>query len=217
MNTRRTQIRIALFDDHAAIRDSMTRALAAEGSFDVVASGGSADEAVASGQNDLPELMLLDLQMPGGGLQAVEKLCRDCPFVKTVILSSDDSEHLVSAAFGAGAFGYLTKGQSLKSIVASLNEIYRGRSQFSAGLASTLIAVRGIATPWHLTDEMGQLSITAREEQILSRFAQGLTVEEIANSIGLAAISVGAYLTNILHKLHQQTLVDRALQLQPPG
>ena len=217
MNTRRTQIRIALFDDHAAIRDSMTRALAAEGSFDVVASGGSADEAVASGQNDLPELMLLDLQMPGGGLQAVEKLCRDCPFVKTVILSSDDSEHLVSAAFGAGAFGYLTKGQSLKSIVASLNEIYRGRSQFSAGLASTLIAVRGIATPWHLTDEMGQLSITAREEQILSRFAQGLTVEEIADSIGLAAISVGAYLTNILHKLHQQTLVDRALQLQPPG
>ena len=217
MNTRRTQIRIALFDDHAAIRDSMTRALAAEGSFDVVASGGSADEAVASGQNDLPELMLLDLQMPGGGLQAVEKLCRDCPFVKTVILSSDDSEHLVSAAFGAGAFGYLTKGQSLKSIIASLNEIYRGRSQFSAGLASTLIAVRGIATPWHLTDEMGQLSITAREEQILSRFAQGLTVEEIANSIGLAAISVGAYLTNILHKLHQQTLVDRALQLQPPG
>ena len=195
----------------------MTRALAAEGSFDVVASGGSADEAVASGQNDLPELMLLDLQMPGGGLQAVEKLCRDCPFVKTVILSSDDSEHLVSAAFGAGAFGYLTKGQSLKSIIASLNEIYRGRSQFSAGLASTLIAVRGIATPWHLTDEMGQLSITAREEQILSRFAQGLTVEEIANSIGLAAISVGAYLTNILHKLHQQTLVDRALQLQPPG
>ena len=217
MNTRRTQIRIALFDDHAAIRDSMTRALAAEGSFDVVASGGSADEAVASGQNDLPELMLLDLQMPGGGLQAVEKLCRDCPFVKTVILSSDDSEHLVSAAFGAGAFGYLTKGQSLKSIIASLNEIYRGRSQFSAGLASTLIAVRGIATPWHLTDEMGQLSITAREEQILSRFAQGLTVEEIADSIGLAAISVGAYLTNILHKLHQQTLVDRALQLQPPG
>ncbi len=182
------------------------KALAAEGSFEVVASGGTADEAVACGVTELPDLIVSDLQMPGSGLEAVRRLYAEAPFVKSIVLSSDDSEHLVSAAYAVGAFGFLVKGQSLREVIAAFKAIVDGQSFFSPALARKLVAPQGIAAPWRAADEFATLAITPREEQILSRYAQGLTIEEIAESIGLRVQIVGAFLTNILHKLHEQTL-----------
>lgn len=202
----RPLIRVALFDDHVAMREGLAIALTSEGSFDVVSQGGTADEAVACGNAELPDLLIVDIQMPGGGLEAVRRIFLESPVVNSVVLSSDDSEHVVSAALSAGAFGFLTKGHSLSSVIEALKRIAAGQSQFSAGLASELMAARGIATPWHMRDDAEQLPLTAREEQILSRYAQGLTIEEIAASIGISEIAAGAYLTNVLHKLHEQSL-----------
>jgi two-component system, NarL family, nitrate/nitrite response regulator NarL len=204
----RPPIRIALFDDHEAMRDALAQALAAEGSFDVVAQGSTADDAIACGNAKLPELMIIDIHMPGGGLEAVRRLYLESPVVRTVILSSDDSEHVVSAALSTGAYGYLEKGQPLSAVINALKLIASGQSQFSPGLASTLVAAHGVATPWLMRDDTSQLPLTAREEQILSRYAQGLTLEEIASSIGIAEITAGASLTNILHKLHENTLYE---------
>jgi two-component system nitrate/nitrite response regulator NarL len=214
MTMQRPPIRIAVFDDHVAMREGLERALAAEGSFEVLSGGGSAGEAVACANTELPDLILLDLNMPGNGLEAVRRLYVESPVVSSVFLSSDDSEHLVSEAFSAGALGFLTKGQSLKSVIQSLKSIAAGQSQFSIGLAAALVSARGVATPWFVGDEFGQLEMTTREEQVLSRFAQGLTVEEIAASIGIGARVVGAVLTNILHKLHELTLFERVLAKQ---
>jgi two-component system, NarL family, nitrate/nitrite response regulator NarL len=208
MQMQRPPIRIAIFDDHVAMRDVLARALTAEGTFEVVAQGSTADEAIACGPAELPDLMILDIHMPGGGLEAVRRLYLECPIVKSVILSSDDSEHIVSTALSTGAYGYLAKGQPLSAVISDLKLIASGQSQFSPGLASTLLPAQGVATPWQMRDDASELPLTAREEQILSRYAQGLTLEEIAASIGISETTTGASLTNILHKLHENTLYE---------
>ncbi len=215
MTLRNLPINIGLFDDHTAMRQGLAQALTADGVLQVVAQGGSADEAVEAANRLLPDVVLLDLHMPGNGLDAVRRIYKASPFVKTVILSSDDSEHLVSASFSAGAFGFLTKGEPLAKVIEAVQKIAGGEAQFSQILAAKIVAPRGIATPWHEPDSGTELALTAREEQILSRYAQGLTADEISSSIGINRASVGAYLTNILHKLHTQNLLERLLAQTP--
>lgn len=210
----RAPVRVAIFDDHEVMRQVLSRALSAEGSFEIVAAGASADEAVTCGQALLPDLIVTDLQMPGGGLEAVRRLFQTAPFVKIVVLSSDDSEHMVSACFSAGAFGFLTKGQPLRSMIASLAAVAAGQALFSAGVARTLVSNQGVASPWRGPGDATDLPITAREQQILSRYAQGLTVDEIAASIGVSERTVAAFMTNILHKLHEHTLLEKLLETQ---
>ncbi|MEQ1653941.1 MAG: response regulator transcription factor [Hyphomicrobium sp.] len=209
----RRKIRIAVFDDHAAMREALARALDAVGAFEVIGSGANAEDAIACGASLLPDIIVLDLQMPGDGLEALRELYRVAPFVKTSVLSSDDSEHMVSAAFAAGAFGFLTKGQPLTSVIGELKSIADGQSQFSTVLARALVSPQGIAAPWREPDRPGALPITAKEEQILSRYGQGLTVDEIAASIGVGARTVTSVFTNILHKLHEHTMFESALSL----
>lgn len=204
-------IRIAIFDDHVLMREALSRALSSVAIFDVVASGGSADEAVAGGNALLPDVLVLDLHMPGSGLEAVRRLFRDVPVVKSVVLSSDDSEHSISEAFAAGAFGYLTKGQPLVSVIADLKAVADGQSQFSPGLARSLVSPQGLAAPWRDEPRPWALEITPREEQILSRCAQGLSVAEIASSIGVRPQTVACTFTNILQKLHEHSMFEYAL------
>jgi two-component system, NarL family, nitrate/nitrite response regulator NarL len=211
MTLQRQPIRIALYDDHTAMRQGLALALAAGGVLEVVAQGGSADEAVEAANRLLPDVMLLDLHMPGDGLQALRRIYVESPHVKTVILSSDDSEHQISAAFSAGALGFLTKGEPLISVIDQLQKISEGQAQFSPLLAAKIVLPRGIATPWHNPDTSADLALTNKEEQILSRYAQGLTLDEISSSIGVRKVTIGAYLTNVLHKLHEQTLLERLL------
>jgi two-component system, NarL family, nitrate/nitrite response regulator NarL len=196
------------------MRQGLALALGAGGLLEVVAQGSSADEAVEAANLFLPDVVLVDLHMPGTGLDAVRRIYKESPIVKSVILSSDDSEHLVSAAFSAGAFGFLTKGEPLVSVIDALQKIAAGQAQFSPILAASIVAPRGIATPWHEPDAGGELALTAKEEQILSRYAQGLTADEISSSIGLRPATVGAYLSNILRKLHEQTVLERALAVK---
>jgi two-component system, NarL family, nitrate/nitrite response regulator NarL len=204
-------IRIGIFDDHTLMREALGKALSSVGAFDLIASGGSADDAVASCTGLLPDIAILDMQMPGGGLDAVRRLFRDVPVVKSVILSSDDSEHSISAAYAAGAFGFLTKGQPLVNVIADLKAIAAGQSQFSSGLARSLVSLPGLAAPWRDEPKLWDLAITPREEQILSRSAQGLSVAEIASSIGVSQQTVACTFTNILQKLHEHALLTRAL------
>jgi two-component system, NarL family, nitrate/nitrite response regulator NarL len=189
----------------------LASALGAGRAFEIVAQGASADEAVAAANTFLPNVMLIDLHMPGNGLDAVRRVYKQSPIVKTVILSSDDNQHMISEAFSAGASGFLTKGEPLVNVIEALHKIAAGQSQFSPILAAKIVAPRGIATPWHEPDAGGELELTAKEEQILSRYAQGLTTDEISSSTGIRIATVGAYLTNILHKFHEQKLLEGLL------
>ncbi len=204
-------IRIALFDDHALVREHLAAVLCRDYGYDVVATGGSVDEAVACAEEFLPDLIVLDVNMPGEGLEGARRIFRDFPAVKTVMLSTQDDEHIVSAALSAGAYGFLAKGCPTRELADAFVKIHSGQSEMSSVLAGRLLSQQGFGAPWRSANETGSLEITDREEQVLRRVAQGMTPSETGASIGLSGATVSAVLTNILLKLHEHDLLNHAV------
>lgn len=192
---------VALFDDHELMRRTIASNLASVPGLDVVASGSSADEAIASAEALIPQVIILDVNMPGGGLSAARKINVAFPAIKIVMLTSDDSEHLVSSALRAGASAYVVKGSPLRELVETVKAVARGHSYISPGLSGKILSPRSLGTPWRADDQEPPFAILDREEQILRRLAQGLTMVEIGEGIGLSETTVAKYLTNILMKL----------------
>ena len=203
-------IRIALVDDYARVRDALVALLNREKDFSVVGTGASSDEAVALAEDHLPDVLLLDINMPGDGIAAARRIFRTCPAVKIVMLTSADDAYLVDAALSAGARGYIVKGEPASVIAVVIRDTVSGRSYIAPSLASRLLKSPGFGAPWG-TGADDPIELVEREKQILRRLAQGLTHIEIAENTGLSEAGVAAFVTNILMKLHAQTAVEVAL------
>lgn len=125
-HTMSSQIRVVIADDHAIFREGVADLLVGEADIDVVGQGGSAAEAIDLVCRHQPDLILLDLDMPGGGLNALGRIRRDYPSAHVVILTvSTEEEHLM-AAIGAGARGYVLKGVSARQLIGILRDIVGG-------------------------------------------------------------------------------------------
>lgn len=203
-------IRIALVDDHARVRDALAAVLRREEDFSIVGTGASSDEAVALAEDLLPDVLLLDINMPGDGISAARRIFHSCPAIKIVMLTSADDAYLVDAALSAGARSYIVKGVPASVIAGSIRDAVGGRSFIAPSLAARLLTSPRFGAPWG-TDAESPIELVEREEQILRRLAQGLTFTEIAESTGLSEAAVAAFVTNILMKLHAQTAVEIAL------
>lgn len=204
-------IRIALVDDHARVRDALEALLKREADFSIVGTGASSDEAVALAEDLLPDVLLLDINMPGDGISAARRIFRSCPAVKIVMLTSADDAYLVDAALSAGARGYIVKGEPASVITQAIRDAVDERSFIAPSLAAKLLTSPGFGAPWD-TGAGSPIELVEREEQVLRRLAQGLTYIEIAESTGLSEAGVAAFVTNILMKLHAQTAVEVALK-----
>ncbi len=204
------EIRIALVDDHARVRDALAGVLKREVGFSIVGTGASSDEAVTLAKDVLPDVLLLDINMPGDGIAAARRIFHSCPAVRIVMLTSADDAYLVDAALSAGARGYVVKGEPASVIAGAIRDAVSGRSYIAPSLAARLLTSPGFGAPWD-TGAGSPIELVEREEQILRRLAQGLTYIEIAESTGLSEAAVAAFVTNILMKLHAQTAVEVAL------
>ncbi len=204
-------IRIALVDDHTRVRDALAAVLKHEEDFSIVGTGASGDEALTLAEDHMPDVLLLDINMPGDGIAAARRIFRSCPAVKIVMLTSADDAYLVDAALSAGARGYIVKGEPAPVIAAAIRDAVSGRSYIAPSLAARLLASPGYGAPWN-ADADCPIELVEREEQVLRRLAQGLTYTEIAESTGLTEAAVAAFATNILMKLHAQTVADEALK-----
>lgn len=195
-------IRLALFDDHERLREGLISLLTAEPKFEIVASGRSKDDAISAAEGVLPDVMLLDVSMPGDGLICAREMTFNFPAVKIIVMTSDDSEQTVLSALSSGAVGFLDKGSSFRQIRQEILNVAEGYGYISPKLAELLLPVSGRGTPWFQSGELGDIPLTYREEQILSRLAQGLLPSEIGPSIGLETAVVAKMCANILRKLH---------------
>ena len=202
-------IRVALFDDHVLVRERLAAVLGNGYGLDVVATGGTVDEAVACAQSDLPDVLVLDVNMPGDGIEGARKIYQVCPFVKIVMLSTQDDAHVVSAALMGGAHAFVAKGLPTRDLAAVIQRIHGGQSDMPPELAQRLLAQRGFAAPWHDGKGSDDIDLTEREEQVLRRIAQGLTPDETGAGIGLTGAVVALILTNVLMKLHEHNLLAR--------
>jgi len=205
-------IQIVVVDDHPLFRDGVVHTLSAEPDIEVVGQGGSAAEAVELVQDRLPDLILLDIHMPGGGLQAAQTITTTCPVTRIVMLTVSEEEDDLLAALKAGARGYVLKGVPVRELVRILHAVCAGESYVSPTLAASLLREMTRPAGAQPADPLSEL--TAREQQILEGVAGGLSNKEIGQQLFLSEKTVKHYVTNILQKLQVRNRVEAALLAQ---
>ncbi len=120
-------IRVVLVDDHPTFRETVAHVLAMEPDIEIVGEGGSAEEAVLLAERLLPDVVLLDLNMPGGGIEAARAIRVGNPATRVVVLTVSEDESDVLGAMEAGALGYILKGASARQLKKTVRAAYAGR------------------------------------------------------------------------------------------
>lgn len=200
-------IRILVADDHPLFREGVTHSLASEPDLNVVGQAASGEEALRLARDLLPDVVLLDIGMPGwDGLAAAEKIATACPATRIVMLTVFEDEDKLLAAFKAGARGYVLKGVSARELANVVRAAAHGEVYVSPSLAAGIMVALTRGRPADPLEEL-----TEREREVLHLVAEGLTNREIGERIHLAEKTVKHYMTNILGKLHVRSRVEAAL------
>lgn len=194
------KIRVLLADDHPFIRAGIRATLALE--EDVVLIGEAADgnELRQLCHTSEPDVVLLDLNMPGPpGVQTVLYLREHLPQIKVVVLTAYDEDAYVRRLVGAGAVGYILKDEAPEVVVRAIRAVMRGDTWFSPAVAEKLLQPPGEAL------EVGGLDLTGREREMLCMIAQGWENARIAEALGLAEQTVRNYISRLYAKLGVQS------------
>jgi DNA-binding NarL/FixJ family response regulator len=209
------RLRLVVVDDHAVLREGLAAILDAEDDIEVVGQGGSAEDALRLVQNHRPDIILLDIDMPGGGLEASRRISNEFPETRIVILTaSQDDDHLMSA-LSSGARAYVLKGVGARDLLRIVRAVASGESYVPPALAAGLLmGMQGgkVALGKSTADPLAEL--THRERDILDHLAVGLSNKEIGQKLFLSEKTVKHHITNILQKLQVRNRVEAALLAQ---
>lgn len=199
-------IRIVVADDHPLFRDGVISSLRAQP--DVLVLGEAADGATALrlAREHLPDLILLDITMPGGGLNVARDIATACPATKIVMLTVSEDEDDLLGAMRAGAAGYVLKGVASRELIAIVRRILAGEVYVTPALAGHLLRAMSQTRPTSPLDEL-----TEREREVLGLVGSGLSNYEIGQRLGLTEKTIKHYMTNILGKLQVRSRVEAAL------
>lgn len=206
------RLRVAIVDDHPLFREGVVHTLRGARVLDVVGEGGTAEDAVRIAKEELPDILLIDVSMPGGGIEAARSIARVCPIVKMIMLTVSENEDDVARALEAGAQGYVLKGTSGPELLKTMFAVSRGESYVTPGLAARLLthAMRQERAP-------ALPELTERESQILAQVARGLTNKEIARDLSLSEKTVKHHMTNVMQKLQVRNRVEAAMMFRRQG
>lgn len=204
------RIRVVVADDHPLYREGVARALADDPVIEVAGQGEDADSAVALALSLKPDLVLLDLSMPGGGgIEALRRIRgQDAP-PKIAILTVSEEDDDVMRALKAGASGYLLKGIGSRELVAIVKDLARGQTYVSPTLAGRILNAMREGAARKAPNPIDDLS--KREEDILKLVAEGKSNKEVGLALDLQEKTVKHYMTSILQKLHARNRVEAAV------
>src|SRR5215470_2507425 len=203
------RIRIAVVDDHPLFRAGVVFTLQSAPDMEVVAEGATAQEAVEIGRRHGPDVMLLDVSMPGGGIEAASEIRLHCPMVKAVMLTvSEDPSH-VSAALQNGVSAYVIKGCSGPELLQIVRGVQNCESYIPPRLAARLLTQP--KQPYAEGKTQATLSLTQRENQVLQLLSEGLMNKEIAHKLRLTEKTVKHYMTELMQKLNVRNRVEAVL------
>ena len=204
MNERKRPLRVLIADDHAPTRDDVRRALEGDGRFSICAEAANAAGAVQAAVRRQPDVCLLDVQMPGGGLAAAWEIAARLPQAKIVMLTVSETDSDLFTALRAGADGYLLKTMNLKRLPDALDGVCAGEAAMQRRLVARMIEHFHSQEPrWRQTavGEPGEQRLTSREWQVLDLLAQGCSTADIARRLVLSASAVRVHIAAIVRKL----------------
>lgn len=200
-------IEILVVDDHPLFRQGVVNSLETVADFNVVGETSSGEEALAMTLSLMPDVVLLDVSMPGwNGIVTAEKIALACPATAIVMLTAADDKDKLLAALKAGARGYVLKGVSAKELADVVRSARAGDVYVSPSIAAEMLVS---LTKGKAPDPLQEL--TDREREILELIGNGLTNREIGDRIFLSEKTIKHYVTNILQKLQVRSRVEAAL------
>jgi len=208
------KIHVVIADDHTLFREGLAGIISGAEDFEVVGQAGTMQEAVQLARDLLPDIILLDIDMPGGGLEAARMVAEECPVTRIAILtSSEEDDHLIGA-LKIGARAYILKGVAARELIRILLAIWAGESYVPPMLAASLLLEMREAHSQQKQAASPLDELTPREREILEGLAAGLSNKEIGEKLFLSEKTVKHYMTNILQKLQVRNRVEAALLAQ---
>ena len=199
-------LRVLIADDHPMFRQGLRTVINAHPSIEVIGEATSGQEAIESCEQLQPDVVLMDIRMPGiNGIEATRRILQTSPHIRVLILTMFQDEASVFTAMRAGARGYVLKDADKEDILRALFAVGRGEAIFSPEVATRIVDFFAASHP--AAPRQAFPSLTEREREILYLVAKGEPNAEIATRLSLSAKSVSNYVSNILGKLQ---VADRA-------
>ena len=188
-------IRILITDDHPVVRHGLVVLLGTDPGLNVVGEAGSGEEAVEMAGKLRPDVVLMDLVMPGiDGAEATRRILADHPDIGILVLTSYGSDRRLFPALDAGALGFLLKDSSAEQLVRAIRQVARGQSSLSPAIARRLVREVGGEPP--------REPLTQRETEVLRTMAKGFSNDGIAGELCISPAPVRTHVSNILAKLN---------------
>ena len=193
--TEPTLIKVMIVDDHPIVRDGLKSVLLATDDLLLVGEAGSGEETLAKCQDSLPDVILMDVVMPGmGGLAATRAVLDRYPSVNVVVLTTFPDEDLVQEALEAGATGYLLKSASADTVADAIRSAYVGRPTLAPEAVQALIRVQ-------TSPQKPGFNLSKREQEVLALLVEGLSNREIAERLVISPGTVRHHVSACISKL----------------
>lgn len=204
------KIAVLLVDDHALVRQSLSGSLKHEKDIDVLADVGSAHEALTEATRRMPDVIVMDIDMPGQScFEVARQLQKKCPQTQVVFLSAFTNDHYIEQALSVQALGYVTKNEPTENVIEAIRKVSRGEAYFSPEVMSRIVVDESGA---HLLEEkQSRIStLTPREMEILRQIARGLAKKEIADILHISVKTVENHTQSLMNKLRIHDRVQLA-------
>ena len=203
------KISVVVIDDHPLFRAGVIQTLELDDNLVATGEGGTGDKAIELAAWLSPDIMLIDISMPGNGIEATRRITKKPDAPRVIILSVSEDDDKVIAAFEAGAIGYILKGIDAPHLISAVKSVAAGDSFVSPNLALRLLSgVREKLQPGRLD------SLSEQEKLILKRVAEGMSNREAGETLGILEKTVKFHMTRIMAKLNVRNRVEASLLAQ---
>lgn len=203
------KISLIVIDDHPLLLEGLTSTLDSVDDFEVVGQGSSYNDALNLAHEFIPDTILLDISMPGGGVEAARDIHEALPTIKLIMLTASEDEKDVMSALQSGATAYILKGVGGRELIDIIRRVSSGETFITPSLASNILSHSYNTEPSKKNTLLDKLN--ERENSILSALERGLTNKQIADELFLSEKTIKHYMTNILQKLQVKNRVQAAL------
>jgi DNA-binding NarL/FixJ family response regulator len=203
-------IRILIVDDHPVVREGLVAALEDESDFTVAGAAGSAEEALTVAGTARPDIVLLDLELPGlSGIDALPRFSAALPRAGIVVLTAYDADERVLGAVRGGARGYVLKGASIDEIARAIRAVHAGGSYLASPVAAKVLSQ--LRSPRRTT------ILSPRERAVLREVAAGRSTKQIARTLGITERTVKFHVGSIMNKLGADTRAQAVAEAAKRG